>query len=223
MKFVIVCSSRTGSTMLNGGFNNHPKFSGFDEAMTARGVTYENLNPELQGNFDPYIKFQRQWRFSHCLWFWIKNIKKQDIPYNADTFIDRKILRKWLNWLYSRDENVVFKLLHPHVEIFPFCVDVLNEMSVKIIHLVRDEKERVASMRHKFNPKESDGKLLEITRQENDDIINWFPERLIITYEELTDNKEVTEFPKDVVKKMFDYIGVDYEPELTVWQKKVRK
>ena len=223
MKFVIVCSSRTGSTMLNSAFNNHPKISSFDEAMTARGIREDNLYPERQGIKDPYIKIQRRWRWEHCLWYWMKHINKWNVPFNADHLITPDILFAYFDWLFSRDENVCFKLLHPHVEIFPFSVTVLKGFEVKVIHLTREPAGRVASMRAKFNPKESDEELLRITEKEYQDIAMWFPERLEVSYEEITGDKEIKQIPPAVVQRMFDYLELPYEPKLYPQTMKVRR
>ena len=223
MNFIIVCSSRTGSTMLNSAFDNHPKISSFDEALTARGVRKDNLYPERQGIKDPFIKFMRRWRFTHCLWFWMKHIKKWNVPFNADHFVTPDILFAYFDWLFSRDENVCFKLLHPHVKIFPFSVGVLKNFEVKVIHLTREPAGRVASMRAKFNPKESDEELLKITEKEYEDIAVWFPERLEIKYEEITEDKYIWQIPPVVVQKIFDYLELPYAPELFVQTEKVRR
>jgi hypothetical protein len=217
MKFVIVCSTRTGSTMLNSAFNDHPDISGFDEAVFARDVTAENLNPP-----DPFIKYMRRWRYTHSLWYWYKHQIDPECPRDITSLVDKKILSDFIDWLYSLDKHVVFKLLWDHIIVFPFIVDLLKEKGVKVIYLTRDPQERVASMRAKFKIRfKTNKKLLKQTQKESEDIERWFPEHLKITYEEITQNTQVDEFPKEVSRKICNYLELPYY-SFTAKSRKVR-
>ena len=212
MKWIIACSNRTGSTMLNGAFEkSYADMSAFDEACTARDVTAKNL--EAAGR-PPFIKYMRKHRYTHSLWYWYKHHVDKTAPKDITNIVDKEILAKWLEWLYSQNKHVCFKLLWNHIVIFPFIVDVINNMDIKVLYLTRDPLQRAISYKNKFKSQKSHNQLIEEFNKEAEDLVRWFPKHLKITYEELTSDRDVKML--NGATKIFSYLEI-YEyafPEL---------
>ena len=145
------------------------------------------------------------------MWYWYKHHIDAGCPRNITKLVDERILGEWLDWLYSLDKHVVFKLLWNHVDVFPAIVSLLKDREVKVIYLTRDPLERVASMREKFKIRfRTTRSLLKQTQREADHIVRWFPVHLQITYEEVTRNEHVGEFPTEVSQRLCDFLELPY-------------
>ena len=192
--------------MLNGAFDkSYDNISAFDEACTARDVKAKNLLAEGR---PPFIKYMRKHRYEHSLWYWYRNYYNQTAPSDITKLVDEELLHKWLTWLYSRNEHVCFKLLWNHIQIFPFIVDVIKDMNVRVIYLTRDSLQRSISYKNKFRSQKSYDSLIEEFDKQADDLVRWFPDHLKITYEELTGNMNVKCLDETATMKMFSYLGL---------------
>ena len=214
MKWVIVCSNRTGSTMLNAAFeNSYKSISAFGEACVAKKATEKFLQAEGR---PPFIKWMRKYKYEHSLWYWYKNYRNGCTSDDISDWVDGNIIANWLTWLYSQNEHVCFKLMWNHIVKHPSIVDIIKFMDIKVIYLTRDPLQRAISYKNKFKAKKSHAQLIEDFNKEAEDIETWFPEHCKVTYEALTHNKDVVVLSVEETTKMFSYLGI-YEPFPVLW------
>lgn len=205
--FITISSTRSGSTMLDSAFNNCNDISSFGECISVR-----ELNPYFFTNHkDPVILKLRRWHNDHSLYTWYKN--NYINPLSNISNIIEDLIPKWLDWLFTLDDSVSFKVLWNHCDIYPCLVDILNKRDIKVIYIKRNPVSRIKSMRNKFaHVKDmSDDELLRETELEQEDLKKWFPNRLDITFEELTGDKDTREFPYEITNKIFDYLELPYQ------------
>jgi hypothetical protein len=208
MNFVIVSSTRTGSTMLDSAFKNCKNISSFGEC-----ISFRKLNEYFFTNHpDKTILDIRKYDNKHSLYSWYINTHKNPKQNIKDEI--HNLAEDWLNWLYSLDKSVCYKLLWNNAGLYNKCfVDYINKNQIKVLYLSRNPVNRVKSMKNKFLHLKnvSNEELIKETLKEQEDLKNWFPNRLNITFEELTNDKDTTEFPYEITKKIFDYLELEYQ------------
>lgn len=205
--FIIIASTRTGSTMLDSAFNNCEGISSFGECLSVRKINDSFLN-----HHDPIIAEKREWQNQHSLYTWYC-MGRENIEHNIKDDVE-KYINPWLDWLYSLDDNVGWKLLWNNIDRFPFIANIIKERNIKVIHLCRDFYNRVKSMKRKFKhlEKTSYKELLLESLYERENITKLFPNRLDIYYEELTGNTDTRIFPKEATEKIFNWLELPYQP-----------
>lgn len=207
--FVIIGSNRTGTTMLNSALNNCIGISSFGECLATKQRKYSFLNSDIES-----IKQLRNHSFKHSLFKWYKDNNKE-CDNDIQKILNEKIIESWLDWLFKKNNTVGFKLLWNTINKFnKIGIDIpsiLNKKNIKVIYISRNPINRAISIKNKWRVKKSINELVEETLNEQKDLKNWFPNRLDITYEELTNNLDVREFPKNVSIKIFDYLELHFQ------------
>lgn len=212
-KFAIVSLTRTGSTMLDSAFNNCTDISSFGECMILKQLKESFLNSKREK-----IRFLRQYHFKHSLYSWYKS-NNPNCGNSIKNLLTGELIQNWYNWLYSLNLSVGQKILWESVNEFNSTrkmenlQDIIKRNNIKIIYLSRNINDRIKSIRNKWKWNHiRDEELREMSMSQENDLLRWFPNHLKVTYEELTGNENIKEFPVDITRNIFNYLELSYQP-----------
>lgn len=207
--FVIVGLSRTGSTMLVNSLNRIPNVTCFGEIAVLRDGKPKPPHPQET------LELQRQIKTTSSFRTWVVNeFKLPNDKYDVSDIFDNGkdislSLIKWLQWIFHKDRTVGFKLLFPHIQETIQLVGILKMLNVNFIHLYRNPQKRVQSLINKGHIPEKRRKEYErLSVMQDNTIEYWFPNSLKISYEDITNDKEIKEIPSDVAGKITDFLGL---------------
>jgi len=217
--------TKYSSTMLDSAFDNCNGISSFGECTAVR-----QMKPHFLNSKRPIIKHLRNYHFNHSLYKWY--IKKYSYEENIRHLLSDKIVNEWFDWIFSLNDTVGMKLLYESFDgMNKHGVDlqfIVRNRNIKIIYLNRSIEGRIKSIRNKWGWNHlSDDDLIKQHNERAEKLEKWFPERLNITFEELTNDMDSDLLQEEPTRKIFDYLELPYQElrpmtERTVYEVKER-
>ena len=215
MKFIVTGMPKVGKTMLCHSLNNCKGYTVFDEIFVTRARS--SKMPKHPHKLMEDIR-KRNDKNSLYSWF-IKNfsVKVNDI----ESIIKDEHIKQYLDYIFSLDKNVGFKLHHHHIEVTPYILEYIKNNNIKVVHLIRYDmlKHIIAIVGNRFRGEKfrlgSD--LIDYYRQDiikrNNGLYRWFSGENYIEYlyEKMTNGKHVTSID---VKWLKDFLEVNDIPNI---------
>ena len=205
--FVIIGTPRTGTTMLVNTLNNAQDFTVLGEVCTPKiGM---NIN---QIHWDKVVQKQREQRIKYHITTWMKENKYDKI--------DKNVVFKYFDYVYSLNKHVGYKLLYPHMQKIPYAVEYIKEKNIKCIHLFREKKLKQAVSLQKRKIDKWSGKFtaninsLKNTVQSLNKQEKWIETEfkyctyMRLSYETLTNDEYIDVLPGVVQRAIFDFLNI---------------
>lgn len=211
MKFIVVGLPKTGKTMVCDCLNSLDDFTVYDEIFVSH-LGKGNM-PDHPLEFMNDIR-KRNRRNCFVLWYQKKyNTSIRDITKLAT----RDDIDEYLDYIFSKNKHIGFKLHHHHIEVFPYILEYIKNKKIKIIHTDREDKikQAVAILGNRYRITHTKKKIELETEavQRCIDDINWRTEQLFkwfnclkLTYENMTNDKHINELDVSIIK---EYLGID--------------
>lgn len=195
IKFAIITQQRSGSNLLRSFLNQHPDIYCYGEMFSPSGTVKDNFFKDK----DLIVKIA----FYH---------KEQN-----------KNIEDYLNYLFSSAKK--YNAVGIDLKYNQINDEVLNYLlknDIKIIHLIRKDilatwlsdylvdGRRKNKLPRRIDPKQLKRQMRFTLHSINKYKKQNFKDYLTLSYKEMTDNKNINELPKELTKKILDFLKVDY-------------
>lgn len=217
MKFIVAGLPKTGKTMICDCLNSLDNFTVYDEIFVSH-LGKGNM-PDHPLEFMNEIRKRNK---RNCFVTWYQKKHKTSIT-NIRNIVTNEDIDEFLDHIFSKNTHVGFKLHHHHIEVFPYILDYIKKRDIKVIHTDRENKvkqaiaiignrNRITITKNKVNVTASSvQKYIDDINWRTNELKLWFFDALKLTYESLTNDKNITELNVKIIK---EYLGINNIPDV---------
>jgi hypothetical protein len=210
MNFIVVGLPKTGKTMICDCLDSLDGFTVYDEIFGARMG-----NGNMPDHPLPFMNEIRKRNRRNCLVKWYQKEYKTNITDIRST-IKEKDIDNYLDYIFSKNDHVGFKLHHHHIQVLPYILEYIEKRSIKIIHTDRRNKvkqaiailanrNRITHTKRKVSLKTHGvKKCIADIEWRTKELKEWFNDYLEMVYEDVTNDQHITELNISEIKKFLD-------------------